>query len=311
MKLLLPPAVVVATVMCLVPSASAQSACPGSDTTATANVAVARDALICMINNERTTRGLPALTVNVAIDQAAQLHADDMVARDFKSITAPAPAPNGVSPRDRATNTGYPASNDLTGFAGWNVTGTPRDVMEFQMRRGQDACPSVLGAQATDIGVGTAAAADGMRYFVNIGGAAISPRTSTSCPVTTLATPKPGAAPTKAEQKKAAQALAKKSANTVAGALGFPGAKACQSKRAFKIRIKETKLVKIKSATLDLVGRKIKTKRVNGRLVGTVDLRGFAKGTFVLKISATSTTGVKLKGTRKYKTCAKQKSAKL
>ena len=100
-------------------------------------------------------------------------------------------------------------------------------------------------------------------------------------------------------------------ASTVAGALGFPAAKVCQSKRAFKIRIKETKLIKIKSATLDLVGRKIKTKRENGRLVGLVDLRGFAKGTFVLKISATSTTGVKLSGNRKYKTCAKRKPVNL
>jgi len=129
--------------------------------------------------------------------------------------------------------------------------------------------------------------------------------------VNTLATPKPGAGPTPAQQTQAAKALANKPASTVAGALGFPAAKVCQSKRAFKIRIKETKLIKIKSATLYLVGRKITTKRENGRLVGLVDLRGFAKGTFVLKINATSTTGVKLTGNRKYKTCAKRTQTKL
>lgn len=311
MKLLIPPAVVVATVLCFAVPASAQTACPGSDSPVTANPQVARDALTCMINNERTVRGLPALTVNAALDQASQLQADDMVARDYKSATAPAPAPNGATGRDRAYNAGYPSTNAVSGFVGWNVTGTPRDVMAFNMRRGQDSCPTVLGAQATDIGVGVAVASDGARYIVTIGGPVASPASSASCPVNTLATPKPGAAPTKAQQTQAAKALANKSPSTVAGALGFPNAKVCQSKRAFKIRIKETKLVKIKSATLDLVGRKIKTKRENGRLVGMVDLRGFAKGTFILKINATSTTGVKLKGNRKYKTCAKRTQANL
>lgn len=311
MKLLIAPAVVAAAILCSAMPASAQTACPGSDSPATANPQVARDALVCMINNERTARGLSALASNSALEQASQAHADDMVARDYKSATAPAPAPNGATPRERAYNAGYPSTNQVFGFVGWNVTGTPRDVMVFNMRRGQDSCPQALAPQATDIGVGVAAASDGARYIVSIGSPVAAPTSDPSCPVNKLATPLPGAAPTPAQQTQAAKALAKQPASTVAGALGFPAAKVCQSKRAFKIRIKETKLIKIKSATLDLVGRKIKTKRENGRLVGLVDLRGFAKGTFVLKISATSTTGVKLSGNRKYKTCAKRKPVNL
>ncbi len=181
MKLLIPPAVVVATVLCFVMPASAQTACPGSDSPVTANTQAARDALVCMINNERIVRGLPALTDNSALEQASQAHADDMVARDYKSATAPAPAPNGVTGRDRAYNAGYPSTNTVSGFAGWNVTGTPRDVMAFNMRRTGDSCPTALAPQATDIGVGVAAASDGARYIVSIGSPVAAPTSSPSC----------------------------------------------------------------------------------------------------------------------------------
>lgn len=310
MKQLLAPAIATAAMLILAAPAAAQTPCAGSDSPVTADTQRAREALICMINNERTTRGFPALARNAALDQATQAHADDMVARNYKNAQAPAPAPNGTTPGERALNAGYPSGGNLSGFFGWNVTGTPREVMTFQMRRGQDSCPAVLSPIATEIGVGIAAASDGARYIVSIGGPG-APPVNPACPVNGLATPTAGAAPTVAQQTQAAQALASKPASQVAGALGFPSPKVCQSKRAFKIRIKETSTIKIKSATLDLVGRKIKTKREGGRLVGLVDLRGFAKGTFVLKINATTTTGVKLKGTRKYKTCVAKKTASL
>src|SRR5689334_3637234 len=65
------------------PAAAAVS-CDGADTQLTALTAgSARDAVLCIVNAERTARGLNALTQNDKLQTSATLHSLDMVASNF------------------------------------------------------------------------------------------------------------------------------------------------------------------------------------------------------------------------------------
>jgi uncharacterized protein YkwD len=285
-----------AAAACTLPvaAANAQAACAGADTPITAaNQAAASAAMTCLLNNERTTRGLPALSTNPALAQASQAHAADMAARGYRDVDAPDPAPQGKTPRDRATTFGYPAGNV---YGVWLGSGpTPRsNALEVMSQGG--LCSALIDAAYTDIGVGTATAADGPRFSVSFGGQGTTVPANPTCPVGKLVTPQ--------SPKAAAQTLARQPAGVIAGQLGLPGTNACQSRRAFVIRIREPQNIKLRAASLYLAGKKTVAVRREGRLRGLVDLRGFAKGSFKLKIVVTTTTGVKLTGSRTYKTCA-------
>lgn len=65
------------------PSA-AWAACPDADVMPAANtIAQAREALLCLHNEQRAALGLPALTENTKLRRAAEGHSDDMVERGF------------------------------------------------------------------------------------------------------------------------------------------------------------------------------------------------------------------------------------
>jgi uncharacterized protein YkwD len=277
-------------------AASAQAAaCAGADTPVTAaNAAAARTAMTCLLNNERTARGLPALASNPALEQASQAHAADMVARNYRDINAPDPAPQGTTPRDRATLAGYPAGQAVYGV--WLAQGrTPRTNALEVMKQG-GLCSALIDPAYTDVGVGAAASSTGPRFSISFGGAATPTGANASCPANRLVTPaSPGAA---------AQTLAGRPPSVIAGQLGLPGTNACQSRRAFFIRVREPQGIRLRSASLTLANRRSVARRSNGRLRALVDLRGFSRGTFRLKIVATTTTGVKLTGYRTYRTCA-------
>lgn len=282
-------------------SASAQATCDGDTTAVTAaSASQARQALLCLINNERAAKGVPALAESSALNQGSQVHADDMAARGYKDTDSP----DGQNPNTRAAAAGYTAGRNVYGIwlaAGDNPRANAREVV-----RQAGLCSEILDANVADIGVGVALAADGPRFSVSLGEAAPPSGPNPACPLADLSTPE--SAPAAATPLAAAQALASQPAATVAGKLGFPSTKSCQSKRAFYIRIKEPKPIKIKSATLTLAGRKIVAKRSGGRLRALIDLRGFAKGSFKVGITAKTTTGVTLKGSRSYKTCATKKA---
>lgn len=142
----------------LLPSAPAGAAtCAGADTQiASATLPSARAAVFCIVNAERTARGLGALTQNDKLELAAQRHTDDMVARNFFDHFAPDPAPNGTDPGDRITAAGYEwwsyGENIAAGYR------TPRDVMTGWMKS-TGHCHNILDPGFTQLGVGVASPA--------------------------------------------------------------------------------------------------------------------------------------------------------
>jgi uncharacterized protein YkwD len=97
-----------APVTALLLSAGASSAsaadCSGARAVAAARtVAPARSATLCLVNIERTRRGLRSLRVSDDLTVAAQRHSADMVARRFFAHETP----NGTSVRERVERTGY------------------------------------------------------------------------------------------------------------------------------------------------------------------------------------------------------------
>ena len=99
---------------CALSAAPARAAaCPGADTPYApgANEAQLRAALVCLVNNERVVRGLKPVAAAGSLELSAQRHLEDMAARGFEGHIAPAPAPYGATPHDRAAAAGYAASS--------------------------------------------------------------------------------------------------------------------------------------------------------------------------------------------------------
>jgi uncharacterized protein YkwD len=87
------------------PAAAAQSdRCPGSlDAPSAATTDTATDAVVCLINAERTSRGMRGLHRDGDLGQAARGHASDMVRRTYFSHVTPGGADLG----DRIRHAGY------------------------------------------------------------------------------------------------------------------------------------------------------------------------------------------------------------
>jgi uncharacterized protein YkwD len=68
-----------------------------------ANLALARAAVLCLINQERAAHGIAPLAANHRLEQAAEGHAQELVQDNyFAHVT-----PGGVTPVDRIRETGY------------------------------------------------------------------------------------------------------------------------------------------------------------------------------------------------------------
>ena len=107
---------------------------PTRTTSTTQNNAIltrAENAVRCLINQERAKVGRPALAVHSALGLAARRHSTDMVARNYYSHTALAPAPNGAQPADRVRNAGYPGILRNENIAwGLGSLSTPKQVVQ-------------------------------------------------------------------------------------------------------------------------------------------------------------------------------------
>ena len=85
----MPARVLLAAVLALValPSGTASAgtqSCPGAGAVPTARTLDdARDATVCLLNRERTKRGLRALRTNGVLQSSATSYAQDMVRRNF------------------------------------------------------------------------------------------------------------------------------------------------------------------------------------------------------------------------------------
>jgi uncharacterized protein YkwD len=107
----------VALALLLLPGSALAASCPGAGSRPTSTPtwqAVA--ATVCLVNNQRTSRGLPALRWNRLLWQAANGHAADMVHRHYFSHTTP----GGTTFLDRIRRTGY-FSGARWWYAGENI----------------------------------------------------------------------------------------------------------------------------------------------------------------------------------------------
>jgi uncharacterized protein YkwD len=105
-----------------------------------------RSAMLTLVNAARSACGLGMLSLNGALNTAAQWHSDDMVARGYFSHDAPDPAPYGVKPWDRAQAAGYGSGfigeNIAAGFgntrsaflAWWNSSGHRANILRSAFR---------------------------------------------------------------------------------------------------------------------------------------------------------------------------------
>ena len=91
----------------------------------------------------------------------------------------------------------------------------------------------------------------------------------------------------------------------------LPSNKKCVSRRKFRIRIRQPGGIKIQTALVFVNGRRVATvkRKIFKKLRTTarVNLRGLPAGTFKVRIVVLTTEGSTLRGTRKYKTCAKKR----
>jgi uncharacterized protein YkwD len=155
--------------------ASAATVCASADgpTAQTSTVALSNAAL-CLVNQERTSRGLRPLKSNRRLAKAAGGHARDMVARGYFSHDSM----NGATFVDRIRKAGYlPArafpslGEDLAWGSG--PLGTPREVVQGWMESpGHRA--NILNAKFREAGMGVAfgdvgAGESGVTYALDFG----------------------------------------------------------------------------------------------------------------------------------------------
>lgn len=89
--------------------------------------------------------------------------------------------------------------------------------------------------------------------------------------------------------------------------VGAPSAKACLSRRAFRIRVRNRPgAVQVVSATVFVNGRRVATRK-GARLTAPVDLKGLKRGRYAVKITATMSDGRTVSETRRYRTCARKR----
>lgn len=84
--------------------------------------------------------------------------------------------------------------------------------------------------------------------------------------------------------------------------------KQCFSRRSFKIRLKEPAGDALLSATVSRNAKRIPVTKAGGRLTATIRLTGSPRGRYTIKIAAKTVLGKTIKGSRKYRTCAKKRS---
>ena len=83
----------------------------------------------------------------------------------------------------------------------------------------------------------------------------------------------------------------------------LPSAKACVSRRSFRIRLRIPKGVTAASATVRVNGKTVSVVK-GKRLTAPIDLRGLPKGRFTVKITLKTTDGRSVSSSRRYHTCA-------
>ncbi len=114
--------------------------------------ALADDAadVLALVNQERTSRGIPPLTMCAVLNTVGQNHTDDMITRQFFAHTNP----DGKDPGDRMTAAGY-----IWTWEGENIAvgyGTPEEVVEDAWMQSPGHRANILNPNFVHMGLGTA-----------------------------------------------------------------------------------------------------------------------------------------------------------
>jgi uncharacterized protein YkwD len=177
------PALALAALALPAPAVAAD--CPGAD--APPDAAAATTATVCLINAQRTSRGLEPLATDAQLAAAADAFAQDMVTRRFFDHTSP----GGGTLVDRLRRAGWlPASGAWSAGEdiawGQGSLGTPaRIVSSWMASAGHRA--NILRASFDEVGVGIAAGApraggpaDAATYVADFGARATAGATPAS-----------------------------------------------------------------------------------------------------------------------------------
>jgi uncharacterized protein YkwD len=153
---------------------AAAMACPGADQVPTAaTMKQARAATLCLINRERTSRGLREVHSQTRLRRAATRHSRNMVRRHFFDHSSP----KGSTAATRVRAAGYlrGASTFQLGEnigAGESVLSTPAAMVDAWMHSPGHRL-NILHASFRDIGIGivrgTPMGGDGATYTTDFG----------------------------------------------------------------------------------------------------------------------------------------------
>jgi uncharacterized protein YkwD len=169
------PLLLLATVAAGAGPASAATVCASTDgpTARTSTVALGNAAL-CLVNQERTSRGFKPLGPNRRLARAAVGHANDMVVQGYFSHDSA----DGQSFVDRIRNAGYIVPRAFPSLGedlawGSGTLGTPREIVQAWMESpGHRA--NILSRRFRQAGLGVAfgdpgAGMDGVTYALDFG----------------------------------------------------------------------------------------------------------------------------------------------
>jgi uncharacterized protein YkwD len=145
--------------MGVAPAATASStSCAGADLTSTAaNLVQVRAAILCLVNEQRVARGIPALRASVPLTRSAQRHSLDMVRRNYFAHVTPA----GIDVRARLARGGIRAKS-VGENIGWGMgtESTPLALVTQWMHSAPHRA-NILRRRYTRTGIGVALGAPG------------------------------------------------------------------------------------------------------------------------------------------------------
>ncbi len=134
--------------------AAAQAGCArAAAATKSGTLAQSNEAILCLVNTERTRRGLRAVRLSAPLSSAAVAHSTDMVAQNYFDHVSP----DGTTARQRVLKTGYFKGGagwvDEALAMGWKSRSSPRQMVRMLMRS-QIHRSILLSRRARDVGIG-------------------------------------------------------------------------------------------------------------------------------------------------------------
>jgi uncharacterized protein YkwD len=165
-----------ATLAAATPAHAGVTACSSSTASAEptpANVGQVQRTVLCLVNRERTSRGLRRLHASSKLAKAAKGHSRDMVRRGYFDHVSP----GGGTMQDRIKQTGWFSGGRSYAFAeniawGSGQLGSPQSIVEGWMHSAGHR-HNILNGQYAELGVGVAVGTpedyDGATYTTDFG----------------------------------------------------------------------------------------------------------------------------------------------